>query len=195
MIRTPAAPFGAAAWYFVYMEFEDPVANVMRLGLRPGMKVADLGAGAGHYAIPAAHAVGSEGRVYAIDVQEAMAEHMKDAAHRAGLSNLEAIWGDFEQPGGTKLRDQAIDAAILSNVLFQIERHEHMLVELKRILRPGAKFIVIDWAGSYGGLGPREEHVVTEHRAEELFISHGFHKVQGFRAGAHHYGLIFENPS
>jgi ubiquinone/menaquinone biosynthesis C-methylase UbiE len=177
------------------MEFADPMANVLRLGLHPGMKIADLGSGAGHYAIPAAHAVGEEGRVYAIDVQEAMVAHVKDAARRAGLSNLEAIWGDFEQPGGTKLRDGAMDGAVLSNVLFQIERHEQMLAELKRILRPGGKLLVIDWAGSYRGLGPAEAHIIAEHRAEELFISAGFHKVSGFRAGAHHYGLIFENPS
>lgn len=176
------------------MESTDPLAHVLRLKLRPGMKIADLGAGAGHYALAAAPIVGSGGRIYAIDVQQGMVGHVKDAARRAGFSNVEAIWGDFEQPGGTKLKDHIIDAAILSNVLFQIERHERAVEELKRILKPGGRLLVIDWAGSYGGQGPAPEHVVSEHKAEELFITAGFHKAEGFRAGPHHYGLIFENP-
>ena len=62
------------------------------------------------------------------------------------------------------------------------------------MLKPAGKLLVVDWAGSYGGVGPDPEHVVTEHKAEEIFIEGGFHKQGAFRAGPHHYGLIFETP-
>ena len=58
----------------------------------------------------------------------------------------------------------------------------------------GGKLMVIDWAGSYGGMGPASEKVVTEHEAEALFINGGFHKMKSFRAGPHHYGILFTTP-
>lgn len=176
------------------MQFADPRSNVLQLGLHEGMKVGDLGAGSGHYALAAAGAVGDTGHVYAIDVQEEVLKHLKDAAERAKLHTIDTIWGDFEKLGGTKLKDGVLDAAILSNVMFQVGHHEGALAELKRIVRPGGKILVIDWAGSYGHLGPPPNHIVTEAKAEELFIGAGFHKVKSFRAGPHHYGIVFTAP-
>lgn len=176
------------------MNFADPKSNVLQLGLREGMKVADLGVGSGHYALAAAGVVGNDGRVYAIDIQEDVLKHVLDSAHRIGLRNVEMIWGDIERVGGTKLRDRALDAVILSNTLFQVEHKEGLAAEIKRILKPGGKLLLIDWAGPYGGIGPAPQHVVTEHAAEELFITNGFHKVKDFRAGAHHYAIVFSIP-
>lgn len=178
----------------MYMNFADPKSNVLQLGLREGMKVADLGAGSGHYTLAAAGVVGHDGRVYAIDIQEEVLKHALDSAHRLGFRNIEIIWGNIEKLGGTKLRDHALDAAILSNTLFQIDDKESFLKEVRRILKPGGRLLVIDWAGAYGGMGPHPGQVVSEHQAEELFITNGFHKVKDFRAGAHHYAIVFTAP-
>lgn len=174
--------------------FADPKSNVLQLGLRDGMKIADLGAGSGHYAIAAAHAVGKDGRVYAVDVQEDVLAHVRDSAHRAGVRTIDTVWGNLEKAGGTKLRDSAMDGVILSNVLFQLEDPKPAATEAKRIIKPGGKVLVIDWAGSYGGMGPTAAHVMPEHKAEELFITGGFHKLKSFRAGPHHYGIVFTAP-
>lgn len=164
------------------------------MGLREGMKVADLGAGTGHYSLAAAAAVGHDGRIYAIDVQEDVLTHLKDSAQRTGHRNIETIWGNLEKAGGTKLRDQSVDAVILSNTLFQLEHKEEAVKEIKRILKNGGKLLVVDWAGAYGGMGPAPHHVVSEHQAEELFITGGFYKVKDFRAGPHHYAIVFTAP-
>ncbi|HWU24175.1 MAG TPA: methyltransferase domain-containing protein [Candidatus Paceibacterota bacterium] len=176
------------------MNFADPKSNVLQLGLREGMKVADLGAGSGHYSIAAAGAVGMDGRVYAVDIQEDLLKHLVDSAHQMGLRNVEMVWGDIERKGGTKLRDQSMDAVILSNVLFQLAEPKEVIAEILRILKPGGKLLVVDWAGAYGGMGPHPEQVVSEHAAEELFITGGFHKLKDFRAGAHHYAIVFTSP-
>lgn len=176
------------------MNFSDPRSNVLQLGVRDGMRIADLGAGSGHYALAAAHAVGPDGRVYAVDVHEDILHHVKDVAERQKAHNIETIWGNIEKPGGTKLRDGTVDAAIVSNVLFQVEHKDVVAAEVRRILKPGGKVLVIDWAGAYGGMGPAGEHVVPEHAAEQLFIAAGFHKVKDFRAGAHHYAIVFAAP-
>lgn len=176
------------------MNFSNPQENVLQLGLREGMKVGDLGAGSGHYAAAAAYIVGPTGRVYAVDIQEDILKHIKDHAEGRNLRNVETVWGNFEKSGGTKLRDATLDAVILSNTLFQLEHKEGAIAEIKRILKPGGRLLVVDWAGAYGGMGPLPHHVVSEHVAEELFINAGFHKVKGFRGGPHHYSLVFTAP-
>jgi ubiquinone/menaquinone biosynthesis C-methylase UbiE len=170
--------------------FSEPKATLLQIGLREGMRVADLGSGSGHYTNAAAAMVGHEGRVYAVDVREDMLRHVKESAHHHHRGAIETVWGDIEKPGGTGLRDQSMDAAILANVLFQVEHREGLLTELKRILKPTGKLLVVDWSGSYGGMGPDPKHVVTERAAEELFLGAGFHKVKNFVSGPHHYALV-----
>lgn len=176
------------------MHFANPKANVLQMGLHEGMKVADLGTGSGHYALAAAAIVGNTGRVYAVDVQEDHLAPLQAEAKSRGLRNIETVWGDFEKPGGTMLKEHALDAVIISNTLFQLEHAPEAIKEMKRILRPGGKLLVVDWAGAYGGIGPSEDVIVPEHKAEELFITGGFHKAKSFRGGPHHYSILFTAP-
>lgn len=176
------------------MSFCDPKQTVLQLGLREGMRVGDFGAGSGHYALMAAKIVGDSGRVYAVDVQEDVLRALKNQAASKGLQNIEIVWGDFERPGGTKLKDDTLDAVILSNTLFQVDLRGSMVDELKRVMKRGARLLVVDWAGSYDGLGPPKERIVSEYAATELFVDAGFHKVKDFRAGPHHYSIVFTAP-
>lgn len=186
---------GHARAIFIVMNFSDPQSNVLQLGLREGMKVADLGSGVGHYALSASNIVGGSGRVYAVDVQEEVLRHLADSAKTRGLKNVETVWGNIEKQGGTMLKEHSMDAVILSNTLFQLEDRVSVVTEIKRILKPGGRLLVIDWAGSYEGMGPHASHVVPEPVALELFITNGFHKLKDFRAGPHHYSIVFTSPS
>ena len=112
--------------------FSDPVKNLKAFDLREDMIVADLGAGSGFYAIPAAKMV-PKGKVYAVEIQKDYLTTIKNKAAEAHLGNLECLLGDIEKIGGTKIKDQIIDAVILSNVLFQVEDREKLIKESKRI--------------------------------------------------------------
>lgn len=175
--------------------FSSPHENVLQVGLREGMKVGDFGAGSGHYARAAAAVVGHSGKVYAIDVQEDILKHLKLNTHERHAHIIETIWGDLEKKGGTHLRDASLDAILLANTFFQIENRAGLLAEIQRVLKSDGKLMVVDWAGSYGGMGPVPEKVVPEHENEAFFINGGFHKVKSFRAGPHHYGILFTAPS
>jgi ubiquinone/menaquinone biosynthesis C-methylase UbiE len=173
------------------MDFSDPRTILPQLGLREGMRVADFGVGTGHYALVASHIVGSSGMVFAIDLQQDLLARVMADFRSRGLMNIKSVWGNIEKIGGTTLRDSAADAGILANTLFQIDDKESLLKEIKRVIKPGGKLLVVDWSGSYSGLGPSPDRVVSEFTAENLFISAGYHKEKTFRAGAHHYGFVF----
>lgn len=164
------------------------------MGLKEGMRVADIGSGVGHWALAAAPIVGVDGRVYAIDVQEDVLKTLKRDAVERGFGNVVTVWGDVERQFGTRLKAQVIDAVILANTLFQFEDKTAALTEIRRILKPGGKIMVVDWAGCYNDIGPKEDQIVQEYKAERLFIDMGFIKEKAFRGGPHHYALVFKKP-
>ena len=174
--------------------FNHPQKNLLQAGLTSGARVGEFGCGTGHVAMACAGIVGSEGRVYAVDIQEEVLTHLRDTLERQNIKNVDTIWGNIEKAGGARLRDTVLDAVILSNVLFQIEDKKGLRTEVERVLRPGGKVLVTDWAGSYNGMGPHTKHIVSEYEAEELFIGGGFHKVKSYRAGPYHYSILLTRP-
>lgn len=177
--------------YTVYMSFANPLQNIKQLGLSAGSHVADIGSGTGGYTFEAAKIVGAEGEVYAIDVQKDLLDKLAVEAEHRGLQNIQVLWGDAENIGGTKLRENAVGFVIASNVLFQTDSKSGFVHEIKRILQPNGKVLLIDWSESFGGIGPASHHVVDESVARELFENNGFALEKTFDAGAHHYGLVF----
>ncbi len=168
--------------------FSDPAANLAKFGLTDGQKVVDLGAGSGFYSIEAAKKVGSSGRVYAVDVQKNLLERLRSNASTQGVRNIEVVWGNAEKIGGTKLREAIADRVVASNVLFQIEKPDDFCLEIKRILKPGGKVMVIDWS-EVSALSPKQ--LVPAMKAQMLFEKNGFKLEDSFGAGDHHYGLVF----
>ena len=175
------------------MSFLNPQNNIEQFGLSEGMVVADLGSGSGFYTVAAAEIVGGSGRVYAIDVQKDMLDHVKNLADERKLMNVEVVWADIEKVGGTKLQGFSVDAVIISNILFQVEDKKGFTEEVRRILKPNGRILVVDWTDSFSNLGPSSENIFTRDQAEELFTSNGFELDKDILAGDHHYGMIFRS--
>lgn len=171
--------------------FSDPQHNIEQFMLGEGMHVADLGAGSGAYTLAAGRSVGSEGRVYAVEVQQELLTRIKNSLKAERVYNVEVIWGDLERLGGTRLRDFSMDAAIAGNVLFQLEEKGTFASEINRILKMKGKLLVVDWEGSFGGIGPSPQQVFPKTAARELFEKKGFVFEKEISAGDHHYGMIF----
>lgn len=172
--------------------FSDPTKVVEQCGIQAGMDIADFGAGSGYYSLAASRALVSTGRVYAIDAQKELLTKLKNLATREGVYNIEVIWGDFEKLGGTKLRDSSIDLIFMCNIFFQLEDKEGAVKEAIRILKPKGRVVFVDWQDSFGGLGPKAEHVFKKNKATPLFEKFGFHMDREIQAGSHHYGFIFK---
>ena len=174
------------------MAFADPSFNIEELSLDPGMKVVDVGSGSGHYALAAAKVVGEGGKVYAVDIQQELLSRLKREAAHGKIHNIETVWGDADTAQGLKLADASMDAAIVSNTLFLSEHKDQFAAEVLRVLKPRRRLLLIDWTDSFGGLGPHKDHVVPSAKAIALFSRQGAKLVREFKAGAHHYGLLFQ---
>lgn len=172
--------------------FSDPEKNIEQFDLGKGSYVADFGSGSGFYSFSAAKAVGETGKVYAVDVQKDLLEKLKNEAKNVRhLNNIDIVWADLEHLGGTRLRENSMDAIIVANLFFQLEKKDNACLEIKRILKTGGRVLFIDWASSFGGVGPQMESVFSEEMAKTLFLKHGFKEDRVISAGAQHYGIIF----
>jgi len=174
--------------------FVVPEKVVSHFHLREGDKVADFGAGSGFFAKALSRAVGSEGAVYLLDIQKNLVETCEAVVRREHIDNAEILWCDLEKVGGSKIEDGTLDAGILVNTLFQFEDKATALKEIVSDLRSGAKFFVIDWTESFGGLGPEPSAVVTAEQATDMCEAAGLVLEREFDAGDHHYGLAFRKP-
>lgn len=171
--------------------FADPEKNLKAFGLGENMIVADLGAGTGFYSILASFMV-PHGKVYAIEIQKDFLTTVKNKAAEAKCSNLECLWGNIEKIGGTRLKDGIVDAAIVSNVLFQLENKEKFAEEVKRILKPGGRVLFIDWSPDNSSFGSGLKNAVPKEKARDIFERKGFFLKREIDAGEHHYGMILE---
>ena len=166
--------------------FTDPVKNLKAFGLRADNIVADLGAGTGYYAV-AAGLLALKGKVYAVELKKDFLDTIKKRVSDAHLDNVEIILGNVEKLGGTKIADGVVDAVIASNILFQVEDKEKFIEEVKRILKPKGRVLLVDWSES-SIMGSTD--IVPRSKAAEMFKQKGFTVEREIDAGAHHYGMI-----
>jgi ubiquinone/menaquinone biosynthesis C-methylase UbiE len=117
-------------------------AIVAALGLKPGMSVADLGAGTGAFTRPIAEKVGREGRVYAVDIAPAFLKHIADDAKRRGLTQVRTVRGTQDTTG---LSENSVDLVFACDVYHHLERPERVLASVRQALRPGGRLVVIDF--------------------------------------------------
>ncbi len=172
--------------------FLNPERVIGYLELAKGMIVADFGAGAGFYTLPAARRVGEEGKVYAVDIQKSALDLIKSKARLEHLLNVEAVWADLELPGGSRLPAGSVDIVIVSNILFQVEKKLEVMKEAYRVLKSGGKIAVIEWDEMPFPGGPPEEMRVPKRLAQSLLGQAGFMSDKEFEAGSHHYGLLYK---
>jgi predicted methyltransferase len=122
-------------------------AIVAALALQPGMNVADVGAGTGLFTFDFAAAVGPEGTVYAVDVQEYFLDHIEAEAGKRGAENVELVQATQKS---AKLPASSVDLAFLCDAYHHIEYPKTYLRSLHAALRPGGRLVVIDYAAIPG---------------------------------------------
>ena len=144
---------------------------VQLLNLKPGMSVADVGAGFGAWTVRFAKVVGPSGRVYSTDIGAAQLASLRDYTKREGLTNVTVLEGAAET---TNLPAGCCDAILIRDAYHHLTQPEKILASMAAALKPGGRLAVIDFppransevpAGVHanrGGHGVPPEVVVRE---------------------------------
>ena len=115
---------------------------VQATGVRPGMSVADIGAGTGLFTRLFAPQVSPGGKVYAVDISETFVHNILRTSREQGLANVEGI---VNTPRETLLPVNSIDLAFLADTYHHFEYPHSMLASIHRALRDMGRLVVIDF--------------------------------------------------
>jgi ubiquinone/menaquinone biosynthesis C-methylase UbiE len=149
--RDEAKAKAAAAYNAAADRYDEPALSfwarfgrrtVERLQLSPGASVLDVCSGSGASAIPAAEAVGPEGRVLAVDLADRLLNLARAKAARLGLGNIEFLPGDMEALG---FPDGSFDAVVCVFGIFFATDMPRAVKELWRMVKPGGRLAITTW--------------------------------------------------
>jgi arsenite methyltransferase len=112
------------------------------LQVRPGDRIADVGSGGGYFTFSLAKAVGPDGKVYAVDVDDEMNNLIAQRAKKEGGGNIEVI---LAKPDDPLLPPSGVDLIFTSNTYHHIDNRVNYLTNLRRYLRPNGRIAIVEF--------------------------------------------------
>ena len=154
---------------------ENPEGALDALNLKPGMNVADVGAGTGYMSLKLAKRVGPIGKVYAEDVQPEMLQQVRSNAAKAKATNVVTVQGSFTDP---MLPKGQLDLVLLVDVYHEFSEPQKMLRGIRASLKPDGRLVLLEYRKEDPKIPIREEHKMTVAEVRTELEAEGFHLAQ-----------------
>jgi ubiquinone/menaquinone biosynthesis C-methylase UbiE len=138
---------------------ERPELVLAALELKPGMAVADLGAGSGYYSWRMARRVGDKGIVYAVDVQPEMVRLLEKQMAERGVANVKPLLGTPVDP---RLPEGQLDLVVMVDVYHELAYPYEVLASVVRALKPGGRVAFVEYRGNDPSVPIKALHTMTE---------------------------------
>ena len=151
--------------------WQKPDALVAELGLRPGMVVADVGAGTGYMTFRMARKIAPNGKAYAEDLQPEMLQKLRTRAQRDKISNVETVLGAVNDP---KLPAGQIDLVLLVDVYHEFSEPQAMLDRIRESLKPGGRLVLLEYRKEDPKVPIRLEHKMSVAEAKTEVEAEGY---------------------
>jgi predicted methyltransferase len=131
--------------------FDNRHEIVKQCGIKPGMTVADIGAGTGLFTRMFSESVGPGGRVYAVDISDEFIDHIENIARRDGTTNVTGVVCD---PTSVKLPAGSIDLAFICDTYHHFEFPMRTMRSIHQALKPRGVVVLIDFHRIEGKSSP-----------------------------------------
>jgi FkbM family methyltransferase len=152
-------------------EKEERVSLLLKnMDLKPGMSVADIGAGSGYHAVRMAKMVG-DGKIYAVDVEPKMIDYLNKRINDEGYQNIKTILGkeqSVELPAGS------IDIMIMVDVYHELSFPNEIARSMLDALKPGGKLFLIEYRAEDSSVPIKQVHKMTQKQAVKELRAAGF---------------------
>jgi len=150
---------------------EEPDRALDALQIPPGSVVADVGCGNGYFTWRLAERVGSEGKVYAVDIQPGMLQQLRENMKKRGLSNVLPVKGEIDDP---KLPEASLDLVLMVDVYHEFSEPQKMLAHVRRSLKPTGRLVLLEYRKEDPAVPIRPEHKMTEKEVRAELEPEGF---------------------
>ncbi len=124
-------------WYW-----QIPHRVIDEAGIKPGMTVADVGAGDGYFTFRLAERVGPDGRVYANDIDNRALQVVRDKCSEEDIRNVTVILGKEDDP---LLPEKSIDIVLMVNVIHLVKNPTLFLKNIEKCLKPSGTLVIVQW--------------------------------------------------
>jgi precorrin-6B methylase 2 len=132
---------------------------VAALPLRPGMVVADIGAGTGYLTRRMAPALMPGGKALAVDVQPEMVRMLEAMVRQTGLAQIQPVLGAEDD---VRLPEASVDLAIMVDVYHELAYPYEMLASITRALKPGGLLVFVEYREEDASVPIKAVHKMSE---------------------------------
>lgn len=122
--------------------FQKPDKVIEVLALKPGERMADIGAGSGYFTIRLARAVGSTGIVWAVDIEQSLLDYIEKRVKEERLLNVRLKLVPEDDP---QLPAGSVDTIIIIHTYPYIQNRTEYAKKLRAALAPGGRVVIIDY--------------------------------------------------
>jgi ubiquinone/menaquinone biosynthesis C-methylase UbiE len=150
---------------------EQPEKALDALNLKPGMVVADIGAGVGYMSLRMAKRVGPSGKVYANDLQPEMLAKLRENAAKAKITNVITVLGDVSDP---KLPANTMDLVLLVDVYHEFSQPQQMLRKIRDTLKSDGRLVLLEYRAEDPNVPIIAEHKMTVAQVKAELEAEGF---------------------
>jgi len=150
---------------------EAPSKALAALELKPGMVVADIGAGSGYYTSRMSKLVGPTGKVFATDIQPGMIDLLNRRVQSEGLANVTTILGAMDDP---RLAPGSIDLAIMVDVYHELQAPQVFLQKLRGVFKPGGRLVLVEFRKEDARVPILEVHKMSVAEVKTELEAEGF---------------------
>jgi ubiquinone/menaquinone biosynthesis C-methylase UbiE len=144
---------------------------VAALKLKAGDVVADLGAGTGLFEAPLAYAIGTRGRVYAVEIDKGFLEEIDRKVEELHISQIETVLGTPTDP---KLPTRNVDLALMHDVLHHVEQRQAYLKAAAQYLKPGGRIAVVEFNAKDSPHKDDAKLIVSKEQGTAMMAEAGF---------------------
>ncbi len=152
-------------------EMEENTSQLLKnLAIKPGMIIADIGAGSGYHSTLMSKMVG-KGKVYAVDVEPEMIAYLNDRIKLEGSKNIVPVLSTEQS---VSLPENAIDMMLLVDVYHEFSFPYEMALSMLNALKPGGKLVLVEFRSEDAMVPIKTIHKMSEAQAVRELKAAGF---------------------